>query len=166
MNGCISHFCIYLPKKSPCKMQEILHYMSIISEAVAHSFSLSWRTSDEQFRVRQPSNVQSWAKLNIDKYSWKNGSLRNRENLQYKKTADSVLLSLFMRTNRKCNNSHAPSTGLSGILLSARTQYSWRAKIWKYTNICTISLAECHNCKRVYITTGTITLVKGPLSGF
>ena len=29
-----------------------------------------------------------------------NGSFRNRENLQYKKTADSVLLSLFMRTNR------------------------------------------------------------------
>ena len=29
----------------------------------------------------------------------KNGSYRNRENLQYKKTADSVLLSLFTRTN-------------------------------------------------------------------
>ena len=27
---------------------------------------------------------------------------------KYKKTADSVLLSLFMRTNGKCNNSHAP----------------------------------------------------------
>ena len=26
--------------------------------------------------------------------------------------------SLFMRTNGKCNNSHAPSTGLSDILLS------------------------------------------------
>ena len=33
----------------------------------------------------------------------KNGSFRNRENLQYeKKTADPVLLSLFMRTNGKC----------------------------------------------------------------
>ena len=30
------------------------------------------------------------------------------ENLQYKKTADSVVLRLFMRTNGKCNNSHAP----------------------------------------------------------
>ena len=29
--------------------------------------------------------------------------LRNRENLQHKKTADSVLLSLFVRTNGKCN---------------------------------------------------------------
>ena len=39
---------------------------------------------------------------------WKNGSFRNTENLRYMKTADSVLLSLFMRTNGKCNNSHAP----------------------------------------------------------
>ena len=38
----------------------------------------------------------------------KTGSFRIRENLQYKKTADSVLLSLFMRTNVKCNNYHAP----------------------------------------------------------
>ena len=30
------------------------------------------------------------------------------ENLQYKKTADLVLLSLFMETNGKWNNSHAP----------------------------------------------------------
>ena len=37
----------------------------------------------------------------------KNGSFVYRENLQYKKTADSVLLSLFMRTNVKCNNHHA-----------------------------------------------------------
>ena len=51
-------------------------------------------------------------------------SFRNIENLQNKKTADSVLLSLFMRTNGKCNNSHAPSTGLSHILLSVRNQYS------------------------------------------
>ena len=45
------------------------------------------------------------------------------------KTADSVLLSLFTRTNGKCDNSHtpyltSPSTGLSRILLSVRTQYS------------------------------------------
>ena len=38
----------------------------------------------------------------------KNRSFRNRENLQYKKTADSVKLSLFMRTNRKYNDSHTP----------------------------------------------------------
>ena len=67
-----------------------------------------------------------------------NGSFSNRENLQYKKTADSALLSLFMRTNGKCNNSHAPSTGLSGILPSVRTQYFWRTRIWKIIN--TISM--------------------------
>ena len=44
----------------------------------------------------------------------------NTENLQYKKTADSVLLSLFMRTNGMCNNSHAPSTGLRGIPVLVR----------------------------------------------
>ena len=43
-----------------------------------------------------------------------------------------------MRTNGKCNNSHAPSTGLSGILLTVRTKYSWRTRIWK--NINTISM--------------------------
>ena len=37
-------------------------------------------------------------KLNI---IWINGSFRNREKLQYYKTADSVLLSLFLRTNGK-----------------------------------------------------------------
>ena len=31
----------------------------------------------------------------LDKIIWKNGSFRNRENLQYKKTAYSVLLSLL-----------------------------------------------------------------------
>ena len=56
----------------------------------------------------------------------------------YTKTADSVLLSLFMRTNGKCNNYHAPSTGLSGILLSVRTYYFWRTSIWK--NINTLSM--------------------------
>ena len=47
----------------------------------------------------------------LPKNNLKNGSFRNRENLLYKKAADSVLLSLFMRTNGKCNNCHAPSTG-------------------------------------------------------
>ena len=36
----------------------------------------------------------------------KKGSFRDRLNLQNKKTADPGLLSLFMRTNGKCNNSH------------------------------------------------------------
>ena len=53
-----------------------------------------------------------------------NRSFRNRENLQYKKTAGWGLLSLFIKTNGKCNNSHAPITGFSGIQLSVRTQSS------------------------------------------
>ena len=42
------------------------------------------------------------------KIIWKSGSFRNRVNLQYKQTADSVLMSLFMRTNGKCNYTHTP----------------------------------------------------------
>ena len=60
---------------------------------------------------------------------WKNGCFRNRE--YTKQQSYSVLLSLFMRTNGKCNNSHTPSTGLSGTLPSVRTQFSWRTSIWK-----------------------------------
>ena len=48
----------------------------------------------------------------------KNGSFRNIENQQYKKTADLGLFSLFIRTNGKCNNPHAPCTCFSGILIS------------------------------------------------
>ena len=36
-----------------------------------------------------------------------------------KKTTDSALLSLFMRTNGKYSSSFAPSSGLRGILLSS-----------------------------------------------
>ena len=39
------------------------------------------------------------------------------------------ILGLFVRTNGKCSNSHAPSTGLSGIPLSIKTQYSRRNRI-------------------------------------
>ena len=49
-----------------------------------------------------------------------NGSFRYRENLQFKKTAILVLVSQFMRSNGRCNNSHAPSTGLRGILFSVK----------------------------------------------
>ena len=40
---------------------------------------------------------------------WENGSYRNRENLQYSETADSVLFSLLMRTNGKNTSSHVSS---------------------------------------------------------
>ena len=67
----------------------------------------------------------------FNKNNLENGSYRNRENLLhvYKKIADWGLLSLFMRTNGKCNSSHAPSTGLSSILLSVSTKYSRRTGI-------------------------------------
>ena len=55
---------IYL-KKYPNKTQELLQYMSIIREAANRS-SLSWRIYDEQFRLRQATNVQPWGRLNSD----------------------------------------------------------------------------------------------------
>ena len=56
---------IYL-KKYPSKLQEILQYMNIIREAASRSYSFSWRTYDEQFRARQESHVQSWARIHSD----------------------------------------------------------------------------------------------------
>ena len=44
---------------------------------------------------------------------WKNESFRNREN-----HSRLSLLSLFMRTNGKCNNSHAPSIEVVFCFLS------------------------------------------------
>ena len=44
------------------------------------------------------------------KLIWKNGSFKNRENLQYKERAASVLLSPFMRNIGKCNISN-PQVG-------------------------------------------------------
>ena len=38
----------------------------------------------------------------------KKGSFRNRGNLLFKKTANSISFGLFMRTNGKCNDSHCP----------------------------------------------------------
>ena len=55
---------IYL-KKYPNKTQELLQYMSIIHEAANRS-SLSSRTYNEQFRLRQATNVQPWGRLNSD----------------------------------------------------------------------------------------------------
>ena len=46
----------------------------------------------------------------------------NRENLQSKSTEDSVVLSLYITTNGKSNNYHAPlSTSLRVILHSLKT---------------------------------------------
>lgn len=56
---------IYL-KKYPDKTQDLLQYMNIIREAASRSPPLSWRTYDEQFRLRQSTNPQPWGKLNSD----------------------------------------------------------------------------------------------------
>ena len=56
---------IYL-KRYPNKSQELLQYMSIIREAASRSSTLSWRSYDEQFRLRQALSVQSWGKINSD----------------------------------------------------------------------------------------------------
>lgn len=56
---------IYL-KKHPSKAHELLQYMSIIREAATRNVGLSWRTYEEQFRLRQAKNLQSWAKINSD----------------------------------------------------------------------------------------------------
>ena len=51
-----------------------------------------------------------------------NGSFRNIDNLNYEKTVDSVLLSLFVITTGNCNITPLGNSG-SNILLSVRTQY-------------------------------------------
>lgn len=58
--------CIYL-KKFPNKTQELLQYMSIIREAASRSNTgLSWRLYDEQFRLRQAIELQSWDRINAN----------------------------------------------------------------------------------------------------
>lgn len=57
---------IYL-KQFPNKAHELLQYMSIIREAAMRgNTGLSWRLYDEQFRLRQAIQVQSWAQINSD----------------------------------------------------------------------------------------------------
>ena len=76
---------------------------------------------------------------------WKNGSLRNRENLQYMKTANSVLLSQFMRTNGNCNSPHAPSTSLNGVLLSISTVCGWIWSKFKFVRAFRIVIVSFRN---------------------
>ena len=51
----------------------------------------------------------------IGQYNFGKKSIPREQPNQNKKMKIAVLLSLFMRDNEKCNISHAPSTGLSGI---------------------------------------------------
>ena len=40
--------------------------MNIIREAASRSATFTWRSYDEQFRLRQESEVESWGKINSD----------------------------------------------------------------------------------------------------
>ena len=94
-----------------------------------------------------PQNIQSQVRLfaddtavyltiNSHKIIWKNGSFRNRENLQYKKNpADPVLLNLFMRTNGKCNNSHVLFTQSTTYLLKERFMNVLIQSYWSFSSI-------------------------------
>ena len=50
----------------PQKTQELLKYMSVIQEAASRSPWFQCRSYDEQFRLRQALQVQSWAVINSD----------------------------------------------------------------------------------------------------
>ena len=56
---------VYL-KRYPNKAQELLQYINLIREAASHSTNFAWRSYDEQFRLRQTSQTQSWGKINSD----------------------------------------------------------------------------------------------------
>lgn len=56
---------IYL-KKHGDKVFELIQYMSVIREAEARHKSLAWKIYDEQFRLRQSQDLQSWARINSD----------------------------------------------------------------------------------------------------
>ena len=60
-------FSDILIKKNPEKAVELLQYMALIREAEARAQgSFAWRQYDENFRMRQAVQPQSWAKINSD----------------------------------------------------------------------------------------------------
>ncbi|MEW8547619.1 MAG: hypothetical protein AB2693_29275, partial [Candidatus Thiodiazotropha sp.] len=56
---------IYL-EQFPEKTHELLKYMSVIREAANRHAGFGWRNYDEQFRLRQAAQVQSWGTINSD----------------------------------------------------------------------------------------------------
>lgn len=48
------------------KAGEMLHYMHLIREAAIRQGGFSWRSYDEQFRIRQAASPQTWAVINND----------------------------------------------------------------------------------------------------
>ena len=54
-------------RRHPGKILDLLQYMAIIREAANRSPpSMTWRTYDEQFRLRQAASPQPWGKINAD----------------------------------------------------------------------------------------------------
>ena len=89
-----------------------------------------------QLQVRLfAGNTAVYLTVNSHKIIVKNGSLRNSENLQYKETADSVLLNLFMRTNGKCNNSHVLFTQSTTYLLKEWFMNVLIQRYWSFSSI-------------------------------
>ncbi|XP_060563096.1 uncharacterized protein LOC132722588 [Ruditapes philippinarum] len=62
-NAFIIYASIYLSSHAD-KIYEILHYMFNIRDCASRQGGLSWRTYDEQFRLRQAIAPQSWSKIN------------------------------------------------------------------------------------------------------
>lgn len=56
---------IYI-QRHPEKASELLKYMFVIRDAAMKYPILSWRTYDEQFRIRQALQVSNWGKINPD----------------------------------------------------------------------------------------------------
>ena len=98
-------------------------------------WSHCWRrtTTHGARRTSNNHNSSPWANDSGELKTTTKGSFRNRENLQYKKTAETIWLSsLELMENVTI---HTPlSTGLSSNLLSAGTRHSWRTRIWKNIN--------------------------------
>ena len=59
------------------KINELLHYMSVIREFAALEGGYAWLRYDEQFRIKQARSPSSWAKLNND--LWQRSILRKKE---------------------------------------------------------------------------------------
>ena len=98
-----------------------------------------------------PTPCSTTTAATTSKQSGKNGSPRNRENLQYKKTPVSVLLSLFMRTNKKSNNPTPSPTAHNGNLFEKSKEVT-NSDVTRMTICCHVDyyMKEiCHNGFRV-----------------
>ena len=87
----------------PTKYKNSLNCIRVMKQTLS-SLSCSFKGD---YLNRKQGKVTKFALINPIN-NLENRSFRNRESLQNKKTADSVLLSLFIRSNGTCSNSHVP----------------------------------------------------------